>query len=264
MFSLSKLSATSITIVFSILFFVVTQLFPGHGYTDFLFMFATSAAVIYAIFIIFSIDRSHERFGKVNELLKTEDANVRIIYNLSHVFGATIQDKVRDLLDSYLIDQVDYRLEDFYYSSGSFNKLYEYVLALEPKGKKQESVYDELINVLTLSSINRVQIEAYTKQKISRVEWMSVWALTFLVISHTYEMTRGDIFSSILLTIMASAVLLMTLMLRDLNSLKWQKDEWTWQPLHRTFVHLNLLPYYPGPIIDSGEARPDKGQEILV
>jgi len=47
-----------------------------------------------------------------------------------------------------------------------------------------------------------------------------------------------------------------------LNNLKWQKTIWTWQPLHNLFKNLDLIPYYPKPVVDRGEAKIEKGELI--
>lgn len=255
-------TSTQITL-FTLAFFALVILYPGHGYSDFLFMFSAAAALLFGIFIVFSISNSHERINKVNEFLKVEDANNLSIYRLSRVFGKETNDEIRALLDTYLMDQIDYQLEDFHKSGGSFHDLYKYITDLEPLNRKQEAAYGEMLHTLTDSSSNRIQVETLVNQKLSRYEWISVWSLAFVTISHTYEMSHKDeIFNAILLTILASASLLLVLVLRDLDNLKWQKGKWTWQPLHRLFLNMDLMPYYPRIIIESGEAKVPHDEKI--
>jgi len=115
-----------------------------------------------------------------------------------------------------------------------------------------------------LSSSNRIQIETITNQKLSRFEWISVWGLTFVVISQMYQMSHDDVFASISLTVLASASFLLVLVLRDLDNLKWQKDKWTWEPLHNLFTNMELMPYYPRVIFETGEAKAPYGVKIRV
>lgn len=260
---LAYFKQTSIQIIlFTVAFFALALAKPGEGYSDFLFMFSAAAAVIFSIFIVFSVSNSRSRLDKVNELLKTENANNLLLYKMSAAFGVQAQNDIRRLIDVYIIDQIDYRLEDFDQSAQSFRVLYDYIISLESKGTTQDIVLTEMIRILNLSSSNRVQVETLMSQRLSKFEWISVWGLTFVVVSHLYEMSHGILFQTLLLTILASASVLLVLVLRDLDNLKWQKDAWTWRPLRNLFISLDLLPYYPRPIVDKGEAKIKKGEKI--
>jgi hypothetical protein len=253
---------STIIILFTVAFFSLLIIKPGQGYSAFLAMFSAAAAVIFGIFIVFSVSNGHDRLNKVNELLKIEDANNLLLYKLSANFGAELQNDIRGLMDNYLMAQVDYQLEDYDKSRETFQDLYDRIILINPEGKRQEAIYEEMINILSLSSVNRVQIETIVGQKLSNYEWISVWGLTFVVVSHLYEMSNGDTYAAVLLTILASASVLLVLVLRDYDSLRWQKDTWTWKPLHRLFQNMDLIPYYPIQVVMSGEAKIEKGQKI--
>lgn len=250
---------SSLFVLFAVAFLAVALVKPGGGNSP---TYSTAAAGIFGIFIGFSISNSRKRLNRVNELLKTENADNLLVYRLSAVFGSKIQDKIRELMDSYLIDQIDYRLDDFDRSGDSFDKLYEYVINLEFENEKQKMTLGSMVSTLNESSSNRIQIETITTHKISIFEWISVWSLTFVVVFNLYGMTTGDVFQSLLITILASAIILLVLVLRDLDNLKWQKAVWTWKPLHSLFVNMDLLPYYPRIIVDVGEAKIPNGEKI--
>lgn len=253
---------STLIILFTVSFFSLLIIRPGEGYSNFLFMFSAAAALIFGIYIVFSVSNVRDRLNKVNELLKIENANNLLLYKMSANFGAELQGNIRGLMDSYLIAQVDYRLEDYNQSREAFQALYDRIVLIDPEGKRQEVIYEEMIDILTLSSVSRIQIETIVDQKISNYEWISVWGLTFVVVSHLYEMSNGDTYAAVLLTILASASVLLVLVLRDFDSLRWQKDTWTWKPLHRLFQNMDLIPYYPRQVVTSGEAKIAKGQKI--
>ena len=255
-------NALNFVTAFAIIFFIFVLAKPGGGFNDFLLMMSAAAAFIFGIFIAFALSNSHDRLNKVNELLKIEDANMLLIYKMSENFGKEANDKVRDLIDAHLIDQIDYRLEDFDHSRKSHHKLYEFLISQQPKGKSQEISLEEIARVLSESSQNRIHIEAIVKQSLSKYEWVSIWALTFVVLATLYQMSNGGLFNAILLTVLASASLLLVLVLRDYDNLKWQKDAWTWKPLHNLFHDLGLVPYYPRRIVEIKEARIPEGDKV--
>lgn len=229
------------TVVFAVTFFTFTLLFPGDNAEP---LYAGAAASIFGIFIGFSISGANDRISRVNELLKTENGYNLINYNMSKQFGKKVQDEVRELIDNYLIAQIDYKLEDFYRSGPEFNRLYSYFLALEPKTTKEEKAYDEIIEALNDQTLGRSQIETIVSERISRYEWASALFLLVLVVVTAYSMSDGTVLRAIFVSILATASLLLVLVLRDINNLKWDKYTWTWKPLRNLFRNLSLIPYY--------------------
>lgn len=254
--------SSSLTLLFTAVFFYIVSTWPVSTNYNALVVLGAAAALIFGVVVVFSISNSHERINKVNELLKNEDSSNLTLFKLSDVFDNEVQEKIKKLLDLYLIDQIDYRLEDFNSSQKSFDNLFNYVIKLKPKNFNQEEAYKLMLATISKSVENRTLIETLTTHKLSKHEWISISGLTFVVISLLYEMSDNNFFHSIILTILASSSFLLVLILRDLDNLKWQKDVWTWKPLHNLFKELGLVPYYPKRIVDIGEAKIPNGDKV--
>jgi hypothetical protein len=248
-----------LTIAFAIAFFSVALIFPGPDVEP---LYAGAAAGIFGIFIGFSISGANRRISRVNELVKDENGINLTHYNMSALFGKKIQNEVRALIDNYLIAQVDYKLEDFHRSSLEFKVLHTYLLNLKFDTKKEEKAYSEIISNLNKQTLNRSQIEASVGERISRYEWMSILFLLMLVVFTSYNMSDGTVLRAIFVTILATASILLVLVLRDINNLKWNKNFWTWQPLKNLFLNLGLVPYFPG--YNLHEIKFKKGEEFRI
>lgn len=240
-------------------FFIVVMIFPGIGEEP---PYATVASAVFAIYLGFAISGSRSRSEQVSELLKEHNGYVLIIYRLSEVFDAKIRKQIQNLIDNYLIEQIDYALDDFNLSEKSFKKLYEYLIHLPTKTKKQEGAYDNMIDVADDISVTRTKVEALVRTKLSKVEWVAT--LTFLVITVTvfYFMSDGSLINSIIYTVAVGAMVLLVIILKRSNSLKWDKNKWTWEPLRDLFINLDLIPYYPLDAVDRGEIILPKGEEV--
>jgi hypothetical protein len=230
-----------LTIFFSLCFLVVTLFLPGENAEP---LYAGAATGVFGIFIGFSISGANGRLAKVNELLKADNAYHLICYNMAYKFGANTQSEVRKLIDAHLVAQIDYKIEDFDHSDPEFNKLRDYLLGLEFKSIEEEKAYVEIMQTLNKQTLNRSQVETAVSERISKYEWASIIFLLVLVVVAAHSMSDGTIMRAIFVSILATASVLLVLVLRDMNNLKWDKYTWTWKPLRKLFKDLGLVPYY--------------------
>ncbi len=253
-----------ITVVFFVAFFLLALITKGHGFTDYDFTLITVAAFIFGIFIGFTIINNLDKLNKVNELLKTHDANFLLLYKLVQQYDKTIVDKFRELIDKHMMDELDYRLADFQYSAPSFYKLYDFLADLEPKTEKQSIIYHKIMDTLGETAEARQQVEVITKKKISQYEWFSIFALFTFVCVLILRINEGTVFTALLSSALVTPLLVLILVLQTFNNLRWQEATQIWEPLHHLFLSLDLLPYYPDVVIKSGRFTPPGPGKIRV
>jgi hypothetical protein len=75
-------------------------------------------------------------------------------------------------------------------------------------------------------------------------------------------MSNDTLLRAVFVTVLATASVLLVLVLRDMNNLKWDKDSWTWQPLKNLFRNLDLTPYFPADNLH--ETKFKKGEKYRV
>ena len=251
--------------VFTTLFLLLTVFLPSKGYNDELLMISSVAAFIFGLVIVFAITNKNDRLNKVNELLKLENSYNLRIFKLSKMLDKDMHENVAKHLDSYIQDTIDYPLEDFSQSNKSFDKLYSYVMGtMHVKGIKEDILYEEMVRTLNESLSNRIQISTLTSDRLSKYEWISISGLTTVIIFILYRMSDPNILSSLELTILAGSSFLLVLILRDINNLKWQKQEWTWDPLFDLFVSMGMIPYFPKGVVKTGEYKIPHGATVRV
>lgn len=217
------------------------------------------AYFVFGLFGAFALQSARSKLQRVNELLKAGDADLISVYQLAASFGSRARDELRGAIDRHLQDQIDFRLADFDRSTASFLALFGRVRRLEPGSTAQEIAYDHLLAVLIAAGERRKQVEALVRQRVSSVEWVALLAilgaLWGLMLASGGEPLGTDVLAGV---VVASLVGLMVI-LRHLDTLRWQEADAIWSPLHTLFLSLELLPYYPRVVVQSGRVDPPSG-----
>lgn len=252
-------------LIFSIILFsILAVTVKGHGFEDSTDALLSAASFLYGILIGFAITKSQDKLKTVNDLLKMDEANLLSIYRLSNNFGEESSQHIKKLIDDHLIEQIDYRLIDFEKSGESFQRLHKHVLLLKPENIHLGHTYSQMISLLSQMSRNRKRVETTIHDRVSGFEWASLIALWVLSIALILDLNTNSTFSVIASVTLATVATLLLLVLRDLNTLRWNVQDWIWEPLHNLFLSLDLLPYYAEGVLRYGEAKPPAGSRIRV
>ncbi len=239
--------------------------FNGSGYNNEYYVIISVATFLYGIFIAFSIYSHQTRLSQIKEMLRKDDSCLLSTYRQSSVFGKDVQHKVVEFVDKYLMTQINYRLQDDYQESAAdFKNLYNFVLEIEPLNDKQTAVYQSMISELSSAASNRKLVGTLVRQKMTRLEWVSILSLHTLIAFVLFIFNTSSVLLSLLSSLIVVAGFIMIVVLHQLNNLTWQEEEWIWQPLHNLFLDLGLLPYYPEPAIDQGRVVIPSGSKVRV
>lgn len=240
-------------------FSIVINTNPG---SDMIKDLLSSATFLFGIFSAFSIANAHNRLNIINDLLASEDSRVLIIYRFSKAFSKNIHKEIVNLLDTYLINQLDYYKDDFKYSYNSLVNLFDYVFMYNPKNKKEEDARSAIIATITSCFSDRKRIEVLVRQRLSKIEWIIILVLLAMIILFMLFLNNGTLlyFSATLL--MVTALIFFIFLIKDLDEMQWNDHLWTWKALEEMFQTMHLLPYFPENIYREGKAIPEKGQKI--
>ena len=262
-----KLANIDIKFGIIITFFVslaIASLYKSNAQSSDFSVLIAGTSFLFGILIAFLINNSQTNLSDVNEILKSDEANWLSLYELSGIFGKEIQSKVRELLDKYLIDQIDYYLKDFKYSAESFMAVYRYIMKLDLKTEKESLVYQNLLSILSDSAINRKKVETFVQDKMLNMEWMIILILLLIQLFFIFYFNTGSLISILLSAVLSTAAVALVLVLRDMDNLKRKEEVWIWEPLSNLFHALELAPYYPISVIKGKRAKIKKGEKIRV
>lgn len=264
MLTIKKLFFPGIIIVALIIFTLGAILLKGKTSVDTVKTLLSVSSFLFGIFVAFSIANSTSRFNKTREVLKTDNAILLFLYQASDIFKPEVKQKVQELIDNYLVDQIDYYLTDFQLSAKSFNQLFQYVIRIETKNQTQREIKKKIIDLSAESFKNRKLVETLVQESMQKYEWASILTLLPIILFCIFYININEgalilFISSILLT---TATFTLVFTLNNLDRLQWKEKIWIWAQLENLFLELDLLPYYPAAVIKTGRAKPKKGRNI--
>jgi hypothetical protein len=221
------------------------------------------ATFLFGILIAFSIDNRKTRLSDIRENLRRQDAILINIYILSTSFGKDIQDKIRKKFDDLLIKQIDYRLEDFYIEiPEQLKEIFIFFTKLKTKNKDQEEIKKKILDENSdLIKTHRV-IMYQVSNKMMFLEWITLALLSLIILFSISYMGNQSLLSIVLIALVGICLFIPLLILRQIDTLKWQEKNWIWRPLSDLFLELDLLPYVPTYLRNRINIKDLKGEKI--
>jgi len=217
---------------------------------------ASMAAFLFGILLAFTIVRTRERLAVVQNLVAKGNASLFSIHQMMSVFGEEDRRWIRDLVDRHLIDQIDYRLVDYYLATPSYLELTDALHALNPETPQEEVVYKELVVLGINMYASRALIEAATGQAMSPIEWTGLFLLLLLLVGLISVLPGGTALGALVAGMLAGTLVTLMILLRKLDLLRWHERVTIWEPTTRLFRSMGLDPYVPRQVIDDGRYRP--------
>ncbi len=212
--------------------------------------FLVVSSFVFGIIIAFSIANRHARLSSIRQSLREQDAILLNIYLLSETFDKRIIGAVREKIDNLLISQIDYKLIDFDKESPKKLKiLYVFLEKLKTKTKNQEESKDKILdNAMELEKICK-EVDYQIRNGMMFYEWISLLVLGGIILFCLFYVNDGSFISVLVVAFLSTSLVLLLLVLYDLDTLLWQERNWIWEPLSALFVELDLIPYFPEPVI---------------
>jgi hypothetical protein len=214
------------------------------------------AAFLFGVLLAFTIVRTRERLARVHDLIAKIDSSLFSTHQMVAVFGSEDRDRIRELVDQHLTDQIDYRLVDYHRATSSYLRLTDAIRDLDPITNQQDAVYKELIALCMGMHADRALIEAATGQEMSPIEWTGLLLLLLVLLGLIAVLPGGTALGAVVAGVLAAALSTLMILLRRLDLLRWHERVTIWEPTSRLFRTMDRDPYVPRLVIDAGRFRP--------
>ncbi len=262
---MTKRISTTKAVIFSFfLLSIVSVIIGGRWTNNSISTLFTVSTFLFGIYTGFSISSRHSRLNSLRDILRQDTAVFIFIYKSAIIYGEKTQKEIQKLIDNYFIDQIDFYLDDFKYSSKSFYKLFDYIINLKTSNNNQEIVHDKSIDLLSDSLNNRKAIETLVKSRMLKFEWFFTLLLLGIIIFSIIFFNPGGIIMTLTSILLATAAVIIALILRDLDNLQWKESGWIWEQLDTAFLEMDLQPYYPEGVIKTGRFKLDRSHPVRV
>jgi hypothetical protein len=197
-----------------------------------------------------------DRLALVQGVVAVGNAAVFSIHELAEVFGEPTASRIEGLVDQHLTAQIDYRLVDYHLSESSALALIRAVRALTPDTSQERVAYRTMVELTVRMDENRLLIEAATGQAMSSLEWASLLLLLIVLLGLCSVLPGGTILGALAMGALAAALVMLIVLIRKLDVLRWHERVTIWGPTSRLFRSMGLDPYVPRHVIDQGRFRP--------
>ncbi len=215
------------------------------------------AAFLFGVLIAFTIVRTRDRLVLVQNLVASGNSDLLSIHRMVSVFDEDVSADIRHLIDSHITNQIDYRLVDYHMASPSFQAIFEAIVALNPDSRQREQVYRVMVEMVASGGNDRAQIEAVTGQELSALEWSALGLLLLVLLGLIAVLPGGSILGAIVAGLLGGTLVTLMILLRKLDSLRWHERVTIWEPTARLFRSMDLDPYVPRHVIETGRFIPD-------
>jgi hypothetical protein len=235
---------------------VLTYFVSGEGKTDLADKIITVSSFVFGIIIAFSISNRHSRLSDIREKLRRQDAKILEIYLISKNFGNKISNLIKEKIDLILITQIDYKLLDFNKKSpGKIKEIYIFMEKLKIK-KEHEKFREDILKILEDIIEIHKDISYQFDNEMAWYEWITLDALVGIIFFNlVFYFNTNDIASVIVISLLCTSLCLLLFILKELNDLRWQEQNWIWKPLSSLFMELDLLPYFPESLFENGRLK---------
>lgn len=235
-------------LIIFVFFLILVYFVKGQGKTDLADKIITVSSFIFGTFLAFSFSNRTSRLNSIKEALRKQDSKLLEIYFISNELNSKVRDIIHKKIDSFLITQIDYRIEDFdVHLPKEVENFFKFIDSLKIRSDIKKKISYFLEEILEINKEVAYQVE----NKMAFYEWISLISLQGIILfCLVFYFNTNDLVSVIVLSIISTTIVFLSVILFELDSLIWQEENWVWKPLTNLFIELNLIPYFPAGVFN--------------
>ena len=217
---------------------------------------ASMTTFLFGVLLAFTIARTRERLNMIRELMSRGNSSLQSIHQMMAIFPEPTRSRIRQLVDEQLTSQIDYRQVDNHLSMPAHNALVEAVYAIDPTTRQEEVIYKKIVELCIQMGSERARIDTVTGQSLMPVEWIGMLLLLAMIVALITVMPGGTVWGALVAGVLTGTLVTLLIVLRQLDRLVWHEQASIWEPTSRLFRSMDLDPYVPRLVIDSGRFVP--------
>lgn len=226
---------------------------PTFGPESDVSMIFSVTTFLFGLIAAFNLAGRHSRYTDLKKVFAVESGTLAYIYQLAGLVGKKLQDSYRECLDDYLTTLFDYKFYDYHMTSSAFYRLFEPLKGkITTKTKAQEEGIDGIVDSLGRLSELRKEIMIHLDDRMVRMEWLTLAVLDIIIIFSLYYSKTAAFASTISVSMLATASIIILIFLWILDSLSWKFESWSVEPYQRVFDMMGKPRYYPASQLRSG------------
>jgi hypothetical protein len=258
-FKLHVTRSTFVFLAFVIIISIVTFKAPTTPIAfDYEYLFQATS-LLFGILSGFSISILWGRQDRIRTVLNNETAMLYAIYYRSAALGKTVQQKLADLIDSYLIPQIDYALSEYESSRASYLNVYSYVRDLKVSQADKETKSD-MLDLLDENFKNRITTTFHAKTRLVPYLSYSLNLLGVMLLGLIFYVREVSLASKIVTIMLSSIVFLVLILLHDLNEMHLWFNIFLETGINQIFDAIGKKRYYDWWLLKMHYQEPKPGE----
>ena len=244
-----------IIIIYTIILFLVLYFFPINFQSNSISILLSITTFIFSIFAGFSIADRYKRLNKIRSNDGAERSTLTYLYESSIIFGNKFQKELRNVIEEYFINTLDYKIYDYHKTGKKLKKIEECILSLNPKSSKQISFYGFFIDHLQEIKRSRGSTITAIGEKLSFFEWFIFIFLSIIITFCLILINAPGLVYNIVITILGTCIFMILYFVFSLDRLSWKENERIFEPYQKAFESMGLLRYYNQNLLKSKRVK---------
>lgn len=220
----------------------------------------TITTFLFGIIAGFFIYVTSTDYTTVRQILAAETSGWISLHRSVAKYDPAVAHAFADRIDVYLRRTFDFEIIDYARSTiPEFNSAAEVVRNLQYL-LERSSIHQVIMVELDAITLARQQLIVLGTKALSAFSWMVLLALGILVVGSLYGLRTGEVFFDVVTVFVASAVMLLLLLIRDLDLYIWNERSFGFEVEANLFRSIGKLPYYPEESITRGRVYPTEDE----
>ncbi|MBI4433599.1 hypothetical protein HY632_02420 [Candidatus Uhrbacteria bacterium] len=189
-------------------------------------------------------------------LIAVETAFWKSLFQSVSMYYAPAIPGFRKQLDVYLRRSLDFEILDYVRGSRrEFEATVAMIRAL-PYIPERGSIHQVILTELDTITTARQQLLVLGTKTLTAFSWTVLGSLALLVVASLYGSRTGEWFPDVAAVLVTSALVLILLIIRDLDTYRWNERTFCFEIEEDLFRSIGMPPYYPEEAVRSGRVSP--------
>jgi len=229
-------------LLFITLLFVLPRSFVPSGLGN---TILTITTFLFGIIGGFYIVVTTTDYNSVKSILAIETAGWISLYQNVLIYDQPLASKLSQLIDAYIRRAFDYEIIDYAKSTQAEFEALQKMINDIPFKNETAAIYQDIRETLERIISARQELTVLGAKTLSPFQWFVLLILAALLTFSLYGLRSGELFFDIVTVAIASSVVMILFLIRDLDLYIWNEKTFGYDIFENVLRSVGQLPYYP-------------------
>jgi len=224
----------SLSLVISL---IASLIFPGGGSSSVIETLLVFIGILFGVIVGFFISDLYSRFQTIKENAAIDASGLATFYKYAEILAdgkdTKWLKKQRTIIHKYVIKFMPLPWDEFSKTEKEFNELIDTLHDIKYHGDKKNETYSSMLSIISEISDAREKLVMNGEDHLTRGEWIVILLLGTLLLFSLYFVKTFEPVSILFTWMLSSSILILMLVIRDLNNLKFGETAISIKPYQR-------------------------------